>query len=153
MQNLAFLDQFGHDRRNRLGLYPRVCTVLVVQVYMVGLQPSQRPFNRTAYHLRARIGDNSVYTGRSQILKRDAEFGSYDDFVTKRLQGLTQQLLIIMWIVDRSIRFCRIKKRVTHIHRIGKQLGHVAPVCRCTVGMAHAHAPQAYGGHSQSALS
>ena len=77
---------------------------------------------------------------RLGIVERYAEFGSNDDMVTKALQGLSQQFLVIVRPVGSPVHFCRIEKKIAHFHGIGQQCRHFVLVCRSAIGMAHAHA-------------
>ena len=73
--------------------------------------------------------------------------------MTTRLQGFPQQFFVIVRPVGSPVHFSRIEKGITHLHGVGQQLRHFFLVGRRTVGMAHAHAAQTYGGDSQSAQS
>ena len=57
----------------------------------------------------------------------------------------------MVWTVGRAIYLGGIEERIAHFHRIGKELGHLLLVGRRTVGVAHAHAAQYYGGDTESA--
>lgn len=153
MKNLALLYQVGHHGSHRFRFHLRVGAVLVVEVDVVCPQPPQGAFYRAAYHLRTRVGDDGVSAGRVRIFKRNAEFGRNDNLFAERLEGLSQQFLVVMWTGSGSVRFRSVEKRVIHIHRVGQQLGHLPLVGRRPVSVAHTHAAQAYGGHFQSALS
>ena len=84
-------------------------------------------------------------------IERQSEFGSQHDPVTERSQSPAQQLLVIVRSVGRAVNLGRIEKGVTHLHRIGEQFRHFALVCRCAVGMAHAHTAKPDGGYAQTA--
>ena len=103
MQNLALPHKVGHHGRHRLRLDPRVGAVLVIKVYVVGLQPPQRAFDRTAYHLRARVRDDGVRAWSFRILKRNAEFGCQDYPVSEWFQGFPQQFLVVMGMGDGAV--------------------------------------------------
>lgn len=51
MQDFSFAYQVCHYPRHLFRLHVRVDAVLVIKVYVVGLQAAQRTFHRTAYHV------------------------------------------------------------------------------------------------------
>jgi hypothetical protein len=94
--NLALLDQLGEGAHGVLDRRVRVDAVLVVQVDVVGAEPSQRALDSDAD-----VGGAAVEGPRAPAVVRDqAELGGQHHLVAAALERLADQPLVDVGTVD-----------------------------------------------------
>ena len=63
--------------------------------------------------------------------------------VAVRPQRFSEQFLVFVRICIGAVNFGGVKQCISHFYGIGKKVFHCLPVCRRTIGVAHAHTSEA----------
>lgn len=135
----------GHLLNGDIGVGP----VLVIEVDVVGPQPTERGFHRRPDHLRAGIRYQGFVDLRAGLVKANAEFCGDDHSIPAVPEGLAHQGLVLVGVVRGAVNFGGVKEGIACLRRLADEPHRLLLLCGGTVGVGKAHAPKAHRRNHQ----
>ena len=136
---LALFDQIADGSGDLFDWHVPIDAVLVEEIDMIGLQPTERPVDGLANRPRPAVAFGADLLA---AFEAEAEFRRDDDLVAPILQRPADELLV----GERAIALGGVEERAAELDRPMKRRDRLAFVSRA-VGLAHAHAAEADRGH------